>query len=111
MTRSDSVHVFEGSAENVISISSYIETADLFSNRPLSKGFKDQLTTIVFLLVSTGCSSMDCVGIPLRISSKLANSWYQALDAYTFWDYNESITLRDSYLIPHEALETILTVW
>ena len=38
MTKSDAVHVFDGSAENVISISSYIETVGLFSNRPLSKG-------------------------------------------------------------------------
>ena len=66
---------------------------------------------MVFLLVSTRCSSMDCVGIPLRISSNLANSWYRALDAYTFWDYNESVTPGDSYWIQHEALETILTVW
>ena len=66
---------------------------------------------MVFLLVSTGCSSVDCVGIPLRISSILANSWYQALDAYTCWDYNESITPSGSYWIKHEALETILTVW
>ena len=65
----------------------------------------------MFLLVSTRCSSVDCVGIPLRISSNLANSWYQALDAYTFWDYNESITPSGSYWIKHEALETILTVW
>ena len=55
--------------------------------------------------------SVDCVGIPLRISSNLANSWYQALDAYTFWDNNESITPSGSYWIKHEALETILTVW
>ena len=38
MTESDAFHVFDGSAENVISISSYIETVGLFSNRPLSKG-------------------------------------------------------------------------
>ena len=38
MTKSDAVHVFDGSAGNVISISSYIETVGLFSNRPLSKG-------------------------------------------------------------------------
>ena len=37
MTKSDAVHVFEGSAGNVISFSSYIETVGLFSNRPLSK--------------------------------------------------------------------------
>ena len=37
MTESDAFHVFDGSAENVISISSYIETVGLFSNRPLSK--------------------------------------------------------------------------
>ena len=64
----------------------------------------------MFLLVSTRCSSLDCVGIPLRISSILANSWYQALDAYTFWDYNEPVTPHDSYWVKHEALETILTV-
>ena len=69
------------------------------------------MTTIVFLLLLTRRSSVDCVGIPLRISSNLANFWYQALDAYTFWDYNESITPRDSYWIQHEALETILAVW
>ena len=67
--------------------------------------------TMVFLLVSTRCSSVDCVRILLRISSVLANSWYQALDAYTFWDYNESVTPHDSYWVKHEALETILTVW
>ena len=72
---------------------------------------KDQVTTMVFLLVSTRCSSADCVGIRLRISSHLANSWYRALDAYTLWDYNESVTPGDSYWIQHEALETILTVW
>ena len=66
---------------------------------------------MVFLLVSTRCSSVDCVGIPLRISSILANSQYQALDAYTFRDYNESITPSGSYWIKHEALGTILTVW
>ena len=71
---------------------------------------KDQVTTTVFLLVSTRCSSVDCVGIPRRISSNSAYSWYQALDAHTFWDYNESITLCGSYWIEHEALETILTV-
>ena len=38
MTESDAFHVFDGSAENVISISSYIETVGLFFNRPLSKG-------------------------------------------------------------------------
>ena len=38
MTESDPFHVFDGSAENVISISSYIETVGSFSNRPLSKG-------------------------------------------------------------------------
>ena len=65
----------------------------------------------MFLLVSARCSSVDCVRIPLRISSNLANSWYQALDAYTFWDYNESDTPGDLYWIQHEALETILTVW
>ena len=72
------------------------------------RAYKDQVKTMVFLLVSTRCSSVDCVGIPLRISSHLANSWYQALDAYTFWDYNESVTPGDSYWIQHEALETIL---
>ena len=75
------------------------------------RGYKDQVKTMVFLLVSTRCSFVDCVGIPLRISSNLANSWYQALDAYTCWDYNESVTPGDSYWIQHEALETILTVW
>ena len=45
------------------------------------RAYKDLVTTIVFLLVSTRCSSVDCIGIPLRISSNLANSWYQALDA------------------------------
>ena len=39
---------------------------------------KDQVTTTVFLLVSTRCSSVDCVEIFLRIRSNLANSWYQA---------------------------------
>ena len=38
MTESDPFHVFDGSAENVISISSYIATVGLFSNRPLSEG-------------------------------------------------------------------------
>ena len=38
MTESDAFHVFDGSAENAISISSYIETVGLFFNRPLSKG-------------------------------------------------------------------------
>ena len=75
------------------------------------RAYKDQLTRTVFLLVSTRCSSVDCVGIPLRISSNLPNSWYQAFDAYTFSEYNESITFCGSYWIQHEALETILTVW
>ena len=74
------------------------------------RAYKDHVTTTVFLLVSTRCSSVDCVGISPKISSNLANSLYQALDAYTFWDYNESITLCGSYCIQHEALETILTV-
>ena len=34
--------------------------------------YKDQVTTIVFLLVLTRCSSVDRVGIPLRIRSFLA---------------------------------------
>ena len=38
MTESDSFHVFDGSAENVISITSYIETVGLFFNQLLSKG-------------------------------------------------------------------------
>ena len=82
-----------------------------FSIDHCQRACKDQVTTTVFLLVSTCWSSVDCVGIPLRISSNSANSWYQALDAYTFWDYNESVTPGDSYWIQHEALETILTVW
>ena len=110
MTESDAFHVFDGSAENVISISSYIETVGLFFTDRCQRAYIDQVTTMVFLLVSTRCTSVDCVGIPLRISSILANSWYQALDAYTFWDYNESITPSGSYWIKHEALETILTV-
>ena len=94
MTESDPFHVFDGSAQNVISISSYIETVGLFFNRPLSKGLyrpsdDDGVLTCVDSLFA---ASVDCVGIPLRISSILANSQYQALDAYTFWDYNESIT-------------------
>ena len=75
------------------------------------RAYKDQVTTMVFLPVLTRCSFVDCVGIPLRISSNLANSLYQALDAYTFWDYNESVTPDDSYWIQHEALERILAVW
>ena len=39
MTECDAFHVFNRSAENVISISSYIETVGLFSDRPLSKSF------------------------------------------------------------------------
>ena len=80
-------------------------------NDHCQRAYIDQVTTMVFLLVSTRCSSVDCVGIRLRISSILANSQYQALDAYTFWDYNESITPSGSYWIKLEALETILTVW
>ena len=38
MTDPDAFHVFDGSDENVISISSYVETVGLFFNRPLSKG-------------------------------------------------------------------------
>ena len=38
MTESDAFHVSDGSAEIVISISSYIETVGLFFNRLLSKG-------------------------------------------------------------------------
>ena len=75
------------------------------------RAYNDLVTTTVFLLPSTRCSSVDCVGIPLRVSLNLANSWYQALDAYTFWDYNESIPFCGSYWIQHEVLETILTVW
>ena len=37
MTESDAFHVFDGSSENVTSISSYIETVGLFFNRLLSK--------------------------------------------------------------------------
>ena len=74
------------------------------------RAYIDQVTTMVFLLVSTRSSSVDCVEIPLRISSILVNSWYQAFDASTFWNYIESITSSGSYWIEHEALETILTV-
>ena len=38
MTESDPFHVFDGSAQNVISITSYIETVGSYSTRPLSKG-------------------------------------------------------------------------
>ena len=38
MTESHAFHVFDGSAENVISISSCIATVGLFFYRPLSKG-------------------------------------------------------------------------
>ena len=59
MTESDAFHVFDGSAENVISISSYIETVGLFSNRPLSKGFlgtseDDGVLTVVDSLLICG---------------------------------------------------------
>ena len=111
MTESDAFHVFDGSAENVISISSYIETVGLFFNRPLSKGLyrpndNDGVLTCVDSLFICGL----CWNPPQN-QLNLANSWYQALDAYTFWDYNESITPSGSYWIKHEALETILTVW
>ena len=67
--------------------------------------------TIVLLLGSTRGSFADCVGIPLTTSSNMANSWYQALDAYTFCAYDESVTNYDSYRSKHGALEKILTVW
>ena len=59
MTKSDAVHVFHGSAENVISISSYIQTVGLFSDRPLSKGLSapsddDGVLTCVDLLFICG---------------------------------------------------------
>ena len=111
MTRSDSVHVFDGSAENVISNALTLRLSVCFPIDHCQRAYKDQVTTTVFLLVPTCCSSVDCVGIPLRISSNVGNSWYRALDAYTFWDHNESATPGDSYWIQHEALETILTVW
>ena len=38
MTESDAFHVFDGSAENVISISSYIETVGLFFQSTTVKG-------------------------------------------------------------------------
>ena len=82
-----------------------------FSIDHCQTAYKDQVTTTVFLLVLTRCSSVGCVGIPLRISSNLANSWYQALDAYTFWDYNESVNPGHSYWKQHEALDMILAVW
>ena len=110
MTESDPFHVFDGSAENVISISSYIETVGLFFNRPLSKSLyrpsdnDDVLTCVDSLFICGLCWN------PPQNQLNLANSWYQALDAYTCWDYNESITLSGSYWIKHEALETILTV-
>ena len=75
------------------------------------RAYKDLVTTTVFVLGSTRCSSVACVGIPLRMSSNLANSWYQALDAYTFCNYNESVTVWGSYWNKHEALETIRAVW
>ena len=56
------------------------------------RAYSDRVTATLFLLGSTCCSSVDCVGISLRIRSNLAYSWYQALDAYTLWDYRESIT-------------------
>ena len=42
-------------------------------NDHCQRAYIDQVTTMVFFLVSTRCSSVDCVGIPLRISSILAN--------------------------------------
>ena len=59
MTESDAFHVFDGSAENVISISSYIETVGLFFNRLLSKGLygpsdNDGVLTCVDLLFICG---------------------------------------------------------
>ena len=111
MTESDAFHVFDGSAENVISISSYIETVGLFFHRPLSKGLyrpsdNDGVLTCVDSLFICGL----CWNPPQN-QLNLANSWYQALNASTFWNYIESTTPSGSYWIKHEALETILTVW
>ena len=61
MTESDAFHVFDGSAENVISISSYIQTVGLFSNRLLSKGLlgpsedNGVLTCVDSLLICGSC--------------------------------------------------------
>ena len=75
------------------------------------RAYKDLVKATVSLLGSTCCSSVDCVGVYLRISSNLADSWYQALDTYTIWGYNESVTVCGPYWNQHEALETILAVW
>ena len=111
MTKSDAVYVFDGSAGNVISISSYIETVGLFSNRPLSEGLlgpsEDDgvLTCVDWLLICDLCWN------PSQNQLKFGKFLVPSINAYTFWDYNESITPSGSYWIKHEALETILTVW
>ena len=61
MTESDSFHVFDGSAENVISISSDIDTVGFSSTRPLSKGLyrpsddDDVLTCVDSLFICGLC--------------------------------------------------------
>ena len=75
------------------------------------RAYNNVQTVIVLLLGSTRCSSVDCVGVPLRISSIMANSWYQALAASTSRDYNDSITNCGSYWNRHDALKAMQTVW
>ena len=61
MTESEAFHEFDGSAENVISISVYIETVGLFFNRPLSNGLlgpsedNDVLTCVDLLFICGLC--------------------------------------------------------
>ena len=60
-------------------------------------------------LGSTRCSSVDCVGVHPRNQLNYDKFRYQTLDAYTFWDYKESVTNCRSYWNNQEALEAIRT--
>ena len=110
MTDPDPFHVFDGSAQNVISISSYIETVGLFSNLPLSKGLygpsdNDGVLTCVDSLFICGLS-WNSPQNQLNFGKFLVPS----TGCLYMLGLDESITLSGSYWIKHEALETILTV-
>ena len=111
MTESDAFHVFDGSAENVISISSYIETAGLFFNGPLSKGLyrpsdNDGVLTCVDSLFICGL----CWNPPqnqLKFWQIPGTKHRMLLHSGTIWS---QLPLLARTGPKHEALETILTV-
>ena len=94
-----------------ISISSYIETVGLFSNRPLSKGLyrpsddDGVLTCVDSLFICGLCWN------PPQNQLKFGKFLVPSIRCFYIPELIGSITTSGSYWIKHEALETILTVW